>query len=566
MKRFFHSPFFLLVILVFCRCTKSETTEAENPKELQRLGYEARTKAVAFHDIHQLDSAFTYYNKAKELYIRAKDSANTAYVLLKTCEILYEYNDYDELQTTAVEALHYLNTKRDTAYLPSVYTHLERSFAMSEDLKNAEIYYRLGKRYASTDFEKATFDNNFAHANILQGNFDKAFEILSAAKTKYNLSDTLPIKAKILDNYGFSAFKAHRKVDGDPMALALELRKRNNDTNGLITSYLNLAEVELSSNRDSSLAKAMLAEKIAKENKSAYDRLEVLRFLVKNADAPASKKYAIDFVRLDDSLKSASGKAKNSFALIKYNFWKEREKRIQDEARHQLEKQDERFVWTLLLLVLTIAILWLVAYFVRRSKRIKRKASYDTEVRISGRLHDDLANDVHRTIVFAETNDLSDKENKETLLNRLDTIYSGTRSISHDHGEIPHQEDFGNYLRALLQEYNSDERAVLAQGIQSVNWQKIERFKRIELSRVIQELLTNMRKHSDCSHSFFAFGQSGKKVRITYSDNGKGTTDDTQKRKNGLRIMENRISGLGGTATFDSEPGKGFRAEIEISI
>ena len=45
-----------------------------------------------------------------------------------------------------------------------------------------------------------------------------------------------------------------------------------------------------------------------------------------------------------------------------------------------------------------------------------------SEIRISKKLNDELANDVYQTLTFAENKDLEQDENKEQLLNNLDTI------------------------------------------------------------------------------------------------------------------------------------------------
>ena len=57
------------------------------------------------------------------------------------------------------------------------------------------------------------------------------------------------------------------------------------------------------------------------------------------------------------------------------------------------------------------------------------------------------------------------------------------------------------------------------------------------------------------------FKQLGRSVMVAYKDNGKGTVISD---KSGLRNTEIRMEALGGGISFESEPGKGFKATITI--
>ncbi|RZJ69874.1 hypothetical protein [Flavobacterium sp.] len=569
MKRLvFHSLIFLLVVAAFFQCSDVRMID-ESDKTSYRQGVDALDKAEKFNTEGKSDSAFVNFLKAKDLFILAKDSAQTAYSLLMTANILNGRNDYDELQATAVEASKYLNPRRDTLWLPSLYNYLAISYAMTEDLDNAENYYLKGKRYVSDQEQRATIDNNIGYANIKAGNFEKAYSIFKKASADYHFPDSVLIKAKILDNLGYAAFRTKRDIQGNLMQRAFELRKKNNDQYGLITSYMHLAEAELASDRNASVDKAVQAEKIALRTNSPSDRLEVLSFLIQNANPELSRNYSKIYVRISDSLQKVNRKAKNAFAMIKYNYKKANDDRIAERS----EKEQERIArigWTLVAVFLVAALISSIVYFVKRTKRVRReesrKATYEAEVRFSKTLHDDLANQIHRTIVFAETQNLDQPENKETLLSRLDLIYAGTRSVSRDNSDVPEDADFGKLIHDLLQEYNSSECSVIIQGLSKVSWQNLPHFKRIEFYRILQEILANMRKHSECSRAFFSFSEEDKKLVFEYKDNGKGHDSESNKRKNGLRIMENRISELKGKSTFDSTPGNGFGARIEFAI
>jgi hypothetical protein len=69
-----------------------------------------------------------------------------------------------------------------------------------------------------------------------------------------------------------------------------------------------------------------------------------------------------------------------------------------------------------------------------------------TEIRISKKLHDELANDVFQTMAFAEHKTCPLVKIKEILLNNLDTIYSRTRNISKENSIV----ETGTYFLSNL--------------------------------------------------------------------------------------------------------------------
>jgi signal transduction histidine kinase len=94
----------------------------------------------------------------------------------------------------------------------------------------------------------------------------------------------------------------------------------------------------------------------------------------------------------------------------------------------------------------------------------------------------------------------------------------------------------------------------------------IESNTKITVYRVLQELLVNMKKHSQCSLVVLTFKKNENKLQIDYSDNGIGATIEELNLKNGLRNVENRIQAIKGTITFDSKSDKGFKVYITFPI
>ncbi len=148
-------------------------------------------------------------------------------------------------------------------------------------------------------------------------------------------------------------------------------------------------------------------------------------------------------------------------------------------------------------------------------------------------------------------------------MQKLNHIYVRVRGISRENSSI----DTGSYysvnLKEMLSTYNSSNTNVIITNIEKVNWDSIEDEKKVTIYRVLQELMVNMKKHSEALLVVIKFDSKSKAVMINYTDNGKGC-EKSKIIKNGLQNMENRIQATKGTITFDTQPDKGFKVIITL--
>lgn len=90
----------------------------------------------------------------------------------------------------------------------------------------------------------------------------------------------------------------------------------------------------------------------------------------------------------------------------------------------------------------------------------------------------------------------------------------------------------------------------------------------IQLTRIIQEALTNVRKHARASHVIVRIEQDDYLWRVTVEDDGQGF--DPQRIPNvgdqfmGLHIMRERAHGIGADLGLDSRPGGGTRVIVRV--
>ena len=148
----------------------------------------------------------------------------------------------------------------------------------------------------------------------------------------------------------------------------------------------------------------------------------------------------------------------------------------------------------------------------------------------------------------------------------LEKVYLLTRDISHQNNSIETGAQFEPFLKSMLTSFNSNITTVILKDIQKVELSVMAKEKQIELYRILQELMVNMRKHSEATLVAITFKKDDSHISINYSDNGIGLDPKELKLKNGLKNVETRIKSINGTITFDTSLNNGFKAFIRFKI
>ena len=541
-------------------------------KDTLYLGYSFLNLGDYYSGKKQDSVAFSYYHKSKTQFEFKRDSSHVVYSLLTMSDILKNKDDYYDMEAVNTEALSFISqTNRNYNYC-CVYNNLGISSKETFDYEKSLGYYKKARQYAEDELSRLVIDNNIASVSIFNKQYQKAIAILVPLQILGEFSVNLVSKARVLDNLGLAYYGT-----GDDRCLqyfqeALAIREKQKDEYGLIASYCNLSKYY--KQRDLKLAKeyALKAYANATKIKSIDERLDALEILAGSSSGNESRAFSSTYFRLNDSIIRVRQKNKNQFAKIRYDFSNEREQNLKlktKETEKNLElanSENQMLVLSILGVIGIVMVLFRFNQVKSKSKREKLLEVYNTETRISKQLHDELANDVYHAMTFAETQDLATENNKETLLNNLDNIYSRTRNISKENSAIETGVNFIPNLREMMANYSNQQVNVLVNGLDVLQTTTLENNKKIMVYRVIHELLVNMKKHSKCSLVVITFKKTDKKIQIDYSDNGVGAPLDKINSKNGLQNVENRIDAINGTITFDKTTNKGFKVSFTFPI
>jgi signal transduction histidine kinase len=92
----------------------------------------------------------------------------------------------------------------------------------------------------------------------------------------------------------------------------------------------------------------------------------------------------------------------------------------------------------------------------------------------------------------------------------------------------------------------------------------------LQLVRIVQEALTNSRKHAKASAVTVDIRQINGYLIATITDNGVGFRADALTRSRfprfGLTTMRERAESIGGTLAIDAEPGRGTTVRFELPM
>jgi PAS domain S-box-containing protein len=96
------------------------------------------------------------------------------------------------------------------------------------------------------------------------------------------------------------------------------------------------------------------------------------------------------------------------------------------------------------------------------------------------------------------------------------------------------------------------------------NMDKINDDIQLALFRIIQEQLNNILKHAKAKNVVIELSKEKDKIKLTIIDDGRGHDLKVKKHGLGLRNIFNRAEFHKGTAQIFTEPGKGFKLQVQI--
>jgi signal transduction histidine kinase len=541
---------------LFVSCKKEYQTNSDYTHE---NGF--YQKAWDFVDLKNNDSAFQYFNKAKIQYGLDRNEIGIAKSLFNMASIQSGYGDYNGSQDNGIEALKLFLKYKDTAYVPSIYNLLGTNEVRLENYGKSVDYLSDAIKMSNYEVEKNTFLNNKAIAFAKMKKYDSAFQILGLLSVQ-----KIGNVAQYKDNLAFYKWKENPKYSSEKELInALQLREKENDFVGQSTSHAHLADYYFKNDKESSLFHARKMLEVARLIKSPEDELEALEKLILTETEVKGKEYFKLYQKIDDSLQLSRLKAKNEFALVKYESEKQKLENV--KKQNQILKQYFAIVG---LFIIVVSLFFIINFRKRKAEQMQAKMQLDNEMQLkntqllySKKVHDVVANGLYHTMVEIQNNP---NLNNEHILNRIEKMYEESRDIARDDLESVENRPFSEKILDLRNSYQTENQKIILLGNTDDNWSCISLKVQSEVFVVLREALINMKKHSKAELCSIKIEKKAELLKITYTDNGVGADILDINSTSGLRNMENRIVGLNGRINFDKNPNGGFKIQMILSI
>ena len=252
-----------------------------------------------------------------------------------------------------------------------------------------------------------------------------------------------------------------------------------------------------------------------------------------------------------------------------------------------LSQFTERFTWIMQGYNLTLLIVYTLFCFVAASvpyrinlnirRRIEREAIIEERRRIAREIHDGVAQSL--SYLNLKTKAISDSVSSQNTVQALtdigeiqkvvqDTYEDIRESIDQLSAEIrtlPITTALGTYIREF-----SHNNAIPVKFTVPKPFTKLSPIAELQLLRIAQEALTNVRRHSLANEVEVKLKNTSDSIELLIRDNGQGFNlmdlANAPPGYHGLNIIKERAEGLGGSLNISATPGKGTELRISLPI
>lgn len=461
-----------------------------------------------------------YYQKANKLSNLLRHEELTAYSHYGIAAAYQTITKYDDAVIYYLKSIPYFQKLADSTTLSYLYSNLGLLYTRVQDYSKSETYF---KKAVSIQLSE----------NNLLGLADSYYNLGISLSGQNRSSESLDYYKKGLDTYW--------ELEG--------LDSRSKSLRAIALEYYNINDT------DSSAYYFYLYDSIRHDVFHQEDADMVLELETKFKTAEFERDNARKQSRIT-TLYFTLG-----FILVLssagYLFLDQRRKRIKAEALINEESANQKIKNLLQDQEMK------TAYALLEGQDKERK-------RIASELHDNLGSILVTLNMYADS--LLTKSDKDEVTDIATRISKTSNQANEEVRKISHSLDSGLLKHfGLKTAINQLMEAIeLSKKIKiELELQLEERFSNetgLEIYRIIQELVNNSLKHSNCTKIRLELNQIDKDVSLIYEDNGKGFDLNSVKKGMGLNNMEKRTEKLGGDFKVDSRPGHGSTFIIEIPL
>jgi signal transduction histidine kinase len=546
-----------------------------------------------FYSENIIDSSYYYYNLSSEQYLKAKERQKAGRMLLNMAILQENVKDYIGSENTTFQALELLEKTPDNEnYIYSANNNLGIIYNGLGEYSEAITYHLKALENSKNLNDPINTGRSLNNLGVVFQKLGDHSKAISSYKRALSIDSiyfrNTRLYAMLTDNLGYSEFKlGNFETASFLLQKSLRIRDSIDYESGIIINKLHLGEYYYEKgDTTQALQYIQEARSLARETQNNRDLLASNRLLAK-IEPQNAQAYLSNYITLNDSLLKEERSVRNKFARIRF----ETDQFI--EKANTLNQQKTFLIVGILLVIL----LFFLSYIIQRQnsknkKLLLKKQQQDSNERIydlllrsqqkyeegSSSERKRISRDLHDSIlskffgirinleVLNNKRDKYSEEKRTQYLESLKSIEKEIRGISH---ELNADQDFTDtsfidILNELLAEFErTEELQIIFSGSPELNWGSIRNNIKINLYRIIQESLQNIRKHANASVVEIKIELDEKSLILKILDDGVGFDVKRMAKGIGLKNINERVQELKGDFDIESSR-KGTKLKIII--
>ncbi len=582
---------------VWFRKTNSEAMRlASKLRDTQRLAGINWDLGLFFNANMVKDSAYYHLGQAQKLYESLGDDKRSGILSFDIGVIQADVKDYTGSEVNLIRAIRLLKPLEENFWLHLSYSNLGIVSKDLKDFSNSLAYYEIAGDYLDKIKNKgnrqSTLDNNIGVTYLESHEYAKANSYFEKALKLDSLRYKSPDEyARNLNNLAQGLYHVKKyEAAEDMFSESIKIRDSINDLSGLAGSYLSLAEYyQFRNDTLPAITNAKKSKDLAEKSNNTLRLLESLALLTK-MDQQNAALFGKKYIVLNDSLQQEERNIRNKFARIRFET---------DEfiAENELLGQQKRIWSGIAVAVFLLGLLILITLIQRnRNKVLKFKQQQQAtneeifnlmlaqkekveegkkleQKRVSEELHDGVLGRLLGTrMMLIGLNKKTDEESisqRAKAITILQEVENEVRSISHELSHAAYQKihNFILSIKDLLKTIEASSKIKMEfDCADDLDYDALNGDIKINLYRIIQEIIQNAVKHSGCSCVSLSFNEDSEYLKVTISDDGKGFVVKKGKKGIGMRNITSRMTKVNGTWNIDSTLGLGTTVTLVIPI
>jgi signal transduction histidine kinase len=548
-----------------------------NLKSVKEASLSKPDKALYYHlqaqcldSDSQIDKAYQYYLKSKKIYVSIDSIGKAMDINFDIYNLITAQENYSTIYKK----------------------YLDEYIAYAKETGDQE---RLAKSYKALG--ELAFDN------------DKPQESLVYLKKSLSLFLKKNNKKKASDVYSYIAGVYNEKLQKHDSALyyldkQLADIKNYGDVEDLCLNYMNhAASYYYLGNHKKAIEYLKIADNLPLNKYENKINQFIYEFLYKNYDAIGDYGNAYKYLQLNKQFTDSLNVVEQNIAINNLDKkYRTKEKELENTVLKSEVKTSRILIYSIIILLIAILVIaGLIIKNSRRREKISRQEKLIEQQKFEKTLKDyelnsidmilegqekerqRMANDLHDNLgsmlatlklnfenLKLRKMELRDEENK--LYERTDELieeaYQKVRRLAHaKNAGVFASEGLIPAIQKLAEKISIPGKLqlqVIAFGFK----ERLENTLEIAIFRTVQELSTNIIKHSQATEATIHLTDHGDSINIMIEDNGVGFD-----RKNidtadgmGLQNIKKKIVQLGGNLEIDTTPGKGTTIIIDIPV